>query len=142
MEQVLKDTTANPAPLGLFGFGMTTMLLNIHNAGFFELNSMIMGMGIFFGGTQQVIAGIMEWKKGNGFAMAAFTSYGLFWFYICLYILLIFFHFLNQFYLFFYFILFFYNYKKKPALILCPFQTLYSLKKILHHPKQLQLEQQ
>ncbi|GEC71005.1 hypothetical protein SAMN05443543_104190 [Flavobacterium flevense] len=79
MEQILKDTTANPAPLGLFGFGMTTMLLNIHNAGFFELNSMIMGMGIFFGGTQQVIAGIMEWKKGNGFAMAAFTSYGFFW---------------------------------------------------------------
>ena len=46
---------------------------------FFELNSMIMGMGIFFGGTQQVIAGIMEWKKGNVFAMAAFTSYGFFW---------------------------------------------------------------
>ena len=79
MEQIIKDTTANPAPLGLFGFGMTTILLNIHNAGFFELNSMIMGMGIFFGGIQQVIAGVMEWKKGNGFGMAAFTSYGFFW---------------------------------------------------------------
>jgi succinate-acetate transporter protein len=79
MEQYSKNTTANPAPLGLFGFGMTTMLLNIHNAGFFELNAMIMGMGIFFGGIQQVIAGIMEWKKGNGFGMAAFTSYGFFW---------------------------------------------------------------
>jgi succinate-acetate transporter protein len=79
MEQIIKDTTANPASLGLFGFGMTTILLNIHNAGFFELNSMIMGMGIFFGGVQQVIAGIMEWKKGNGFGMAAFTSYGFFW---------------------------------------------------------------
>lgn len=79
MEQIIKDTSANPAPLGLFGFGMTTILLNIHNAGFFELNAMIMGMGIFFGGTQQVIAGIMEWKKGNSFAMAAFTSYGFFW---------------------------------------------------------------
>lgn len=79
MEQIIKDTTANPAPLGLFGFGMTTILLNIHNAGFFELNAMIMGMGIFFGGIQQVIAGIMEWKKGNIFAMAAFTSYGFFW---------------------------------------------------------------
>lgn len=79
MERILKDTTANPAPLGLFGFGMTTILLNIHNAGFYELNSMIMGMGIFFGGLQQVIAGIMEWKKGNGFGMAAFTSYGFFW---------------------------------------------------------------
>ena len=79
MEQIIKDTTANPAPLGLFGFGMTTILLNIHNAGFFELNAMIMGMGIFFGGIQQVIAGVMEWKKGNMFAMAAFTSYGFFW---------------------------------------------------------------
>ena len=79
MEQIIKDTTANPAPLGLFGFGMTTILLNIHNAGFFELNAMIMGMGIFFGGIQQVIAGIMEWKKGNIFAMSAFTSYGFFW---------------------------------------------------------------
>ena len=79
MDRIIKDTTANPAPLGLFGFGMTTILLNIHNAGFFELNSMIMGMGLFFGGLQQVIAGIMEWKKGSGFAMAAFTSYGFFW---------------------------------------------------------------
>ena len=79
MEQIIKDTTANPAPLGLFGFGMTTILLNIHNAGFFELNAMIMGMGIFFGGTQQVIAGMMEWKKGNIFGMAAFMSYGFFW---------------------------------------------------------------
>ena len=79
MEQIIKDTTANPAPLGLFGFGMTTILLNIHNAGFYEVNSMIMGMGLFFGGMQQVIAGIMEWKKGNGFGMAAFTSYGFFW---------------------------------------------------------------
>ena len=79
MERIIKDTTANPAPLGLFGFGMTTILLNIHNAGFYEVNSMIMGMGLFFGGTQQVIAGVMEWKKGNGFGMAAFTSYGFFW---------------------------------------------------------------
>lgn len=79
MEQIIKDTTANPATLGLFGFGMTTILLNIHNAGFYELNAMIMGMGIFFGGMQQVIAGIMEWKKGNTFAMTAFTSYGFFW---------------------------------------------------------------
>ena len=74
-----KDTTANPAPLGLLGFGMTTVLLNLHNAGFFELNGMILAMGICYGGIAQVIAGIMEWKKGNSFATAAFTSYGLFW---------------------------------------------------------------
>ena len=75
----IRDTTANPAPLGLFGFGMTTVLLNFHNAGFFELNSMILAMGIFYGGICQVIAGIMEWKKKNTFGMVAFTSYGAFW---------------------------------------------------------------
>ena len=75
----LKDTTANPAPLGLLGFGMTTVLLNLHNAGFFKLGSMILAMGIFYGGIAQVIAGIMEWKKNNTFGTTAFTSYGLFW---------------------------------------------------------------
>ena len=75
----IKDTTANPAPLGLLGFGMTTVLLNLHNAGFFELNSMILAMGICYGGLAQVIAGSMEWKKGNTFAATAFISYGLFW---------------------------------------------------------------
>ncbi len=73
------DSTANPAPLGLMGFGMTTVLLNLHNAGIFELGSMILAMGIFYGGVAQVIAGIMEWKKGNTFGTTAFTSYGLFW---------------------------------------------------------------
>jgi uncharacterized protein len=76
----IKDTTANPAPLGLLGFGMTTVLLNLHNAGFYELNSMILAMGICYGGAAQIIAGIMEWKKGNTFATTAFISYGLFWF--------------------------------------------------------------
>ena len=73
------DSTANPAPLGLMGFGMTTVLLNLHNSGIFELGSMILAMGIFYGGIAQVIAGIMEWKKGNTFGTTAFTSYGLFW---------------------------------------------------------------
>jgi uncharacterized protein len=75
----IKDTTGNPAPLGLLGFGMTTVLLNLHNAGFFEINSMILAMGICYGGIAQIIAGIMEWRKGNTFATTAFTSYGLFW---------------------------------------------------------------
>jgi len=73
------DITANPAPLGLMGFGMTTVLLNLHNAGIFELGSMILAMGIFYGGLAQVFAGIMEWKKGNTFGTTAFTSYGFFW---------------------------------------------------------------
>ena len=75
----IKDTTANPAPLGLMGFGMTTVLLNMHNAGFFEMNAMILAMGICYGGLAQVIAGAMEWKKGNTFAATAFSSYGFFW---------------------------------------------------------------
>jgi len=75
----IKDTTGNPAPLGLLAFGLTTVLLNLHNAGFYELNSMILAMGLFYGGTAQVIAGIMEWKKGNTFATTAFVSYGFFW---------------------------------------------------------------
>ncbi len=73
------DTTANPAPLGLLGFGMTTLLLNFHNAGFYPLDSMIMGMGIFVGGIAQVIAGVQEWKKNNTFGATAFTAYGFFW---------------------------------------------------------------
>ena len=75
----IKDTTGNPAPLGLLGFGMTTVLLNLHNAGAYELNSMVLAMGICYGGVAQVIAGMMEWKKGNTFATTAFISYGLFW---------------------------------------------------------------
>ena len=73
------DTTSNPAPLGLMAFGMTTVLLNLANAGFIGLSSMILAMGIFYGGTAQVIAGIMEWKKGNTFGTLAFISYGFFW---------------------------------------------------------------
>ncbi|GAB7025761.1 acetate uptake transporter [Geotalea toluenoxydans] len=75
----INDTTANPAPLGLLGFGMTTVLLNLHNAGMFPLDAMILSMGIFYGGLGQIIVGIMEWKKNNTFGATAFTSYGLFW---------------------------------------------------------------
>jgi uncharacterized protein len=76
---VVKDNLANPAPLGLFGFGMTTILLNLHNAGFYEMNSMILSMGLFYGGMAQIIAGILEFKKNNTFGMTAFVSYGFFW---------------------------------------------------------------
>jgi len=75
----IQDTTSNPAPLGLMGFGMTTVLLNLHNAGFYPLDTMILAMGIFYGGLAQVFAGWMEWKKNNTFGTTAFTSYGLFW---------------------------------------------------------------
>ncbi|GAB4311477.1 MAG: GPR1/FUN34/YaaH family transporter [Methanobacteriaceae archaeon] len=84
----IKDTTANPAPLGLLGFGLTTVLLNLHNAGFFDLNSMILAMGIAYGGIAQIIASAMEYKKGNTFATVAFGSYGLFWWTLVLLIIL------------------------------------------------------
>jgi hypothetical protein len=76
-----KDLLANPAPLGLMGFGMTTVLLNLFNASILTSASMgmILGMGMFYGGLAQVIAGVMEFKKGNTFGTTAFTSYGLFW---------------------------------------------------------------
>ena len=75
----MDDNLANPAPLGLMGFGMTTVLLNLHNVGLWPIGAMILGMGIFYGGLAQVIAGIMEFKKGNTFGTTAFTSYGFFW---------------------------------------------------------------
>ncbi len=70
---------ANPGPLGLAAFGMTTIMLNIHNAGFFPISAIIMAMGVFTGGISQVIAGILEYRKGNTFGTVAFISYGFFW---------------------------------------------------------------
>jgi succinate-acetate transporter protein len=75
----MEDRLANPAPLGLMGFGMTTVLLNLHNAGLFGVGSMVLAMGLFYGGIAQIVAGIMEFKKGNTFGTTAFTSYGAFW---------------------------------------------------------------
>jgi succinate-acetate transporter protein len=75
----LTDNTANPAPLGLCAFGMTTLLLSIHNLGLTTLSSPILAMTIFYGGIAQVIAGIMEWKKNNTFGLVTFGSFGFFW---------------------------------------------------------------
>jgi succinate-acetate transporter protein len=82
------DKLANPAPLGLLGFGMTTVLLNLHNAGLFPLGGMILAMGLVYGGLAQLIAGIMEFKKGNTFGTLAFSSYGLFWWSLVILLLL------------------------------------------------------
>ena len=75
----LNDNTANPAPLGLCAFGMTTLLLSLHNVGLTALGSPILAMALFYGGIAQVIAGIMEWKKNNMFGMVTFGSFGFFW---------------------------------------------------------------
>ena len=79
MSDKLITKLANPAPLGLLGFGLTTVLLNLHNAGLFGLDTMILAMGLAYGGLAQVIVGIMEYRNGNTFGMVAFSSYGLFW---------------------------------------------------------------
>ena len=72
---------ANPGPLGLCGFALTTWLLSLINGGVFDTQSlgMVIAMAFAFGGTSQAIAGIMEFKKGNTFGFTAFISYGAFW---------------------------------------------------------------
>jgi succinate-acetate transporter protein len=77
----MSEKTANPAPLGLLGFGMTTVLAQfVHNVRLpGSVDGMVLGMALAYGGLAQVIAGIMEYKKGNTFGTVAFTSYGLFW---------------------------------------------------------------
>lgn len=84
----MTEKLANPAPLGLLGFGMTTILLSLHNAGLFPLDTMILAMGLAYGGLAQVIVGIMEFKKSNTFGTVAFTSYGLFWWSLVLLLIL------------------------------------------------------
>jgi succinate-acetate transporter protein len=84
MEEILMSADlhvklANPGPLGLLGFGMTTVLLNLHNAGLLPLSIAIVAMGIALGGLAQIIAGVRELKQGNTFGGTAFTAYGLFW---------------------------------------------------------------
>jgi succinate-acetate transporter protein len=76
----MTEKVANPAPLGLLGFGVTTVLLNfVHNLQLGRVDGMILAMGIAYGGLAQVIAGVLEYRKGNTFGTVAFTSYGLFW---------------------------------------------------------------
>ena len=75
----MSEKLANAAPLGLLGFGLTTVLLNPVNIVLFPLDSMILAMGLVYGGIAQVIVGIMEYRRGNTFGTTTFTSYGLFW---------------------------------------------------------------
>jgi len=69
---------ANPAAVGLAGFGLTTLLLQFHNIGIMGLGPVV-AMGFIFGGLAQMIAGFQEQKMGNNFGYSAFVSYGAFW---------------------------------------------------------------
>ena len=85
----MSEKLANPAPLGLLAFGLTTVLLNLSNAGIYANGlSMILAMGIAYGGLAQIIAGAMEFRKGNTFGTVAFSSYGFFWWSLVLLLLL------------------------------------------------------
>ncbi len=73
---------ANPGPLGLAGFALTTFVLSCQNAGLIPNEGGLWAMltlALFYGGLAQLIAGILEFKTGNTFGVAAFTSYGAFW---------------------------------------------------------------
>jgi uncharacterized protein len=76
----IKDITAGAGALGLLGYGMPGVLLGLANAGIIQAGSVVLGMAIFMGGVAMFTAGLMEWKKGNTYGMAAYGSYGLFWF--------------------------------------------------------------
>lgn len=77
---------ANPAVVGLAGFGLTTLLLQFHNVGWMGMGPVIW-VGLVFGGAAQFIAGIQEMKTGNNFGYCAFTAYGAFWISLCLMLL-------------------------------------------------------
>ena len=76
---IVRDTSANPAPLGMMGFGVTTILLNLQHAGVVAQGSPVVTLGIASGGVAQLVAGVMEWRKKNTFGTVAFVAYGLFW---------------------------------------------------------------
>jgi succinate-acetate transporter protein len=79
-------TIANPAPLGLAAFGLTTVVLSAINAGLLphEAVAAVVPLAFAYGGVAQIIAGILEFRNGNTFGMVAFTSYGLFWWWFAL----------------------------------------------------------
>lgn len=74
---------ANPAPLGLSAFALTTFILSCHNAGFLFADkaapNIVVGVALFYGGVVQILAGMWEFKAGNTFGATAFSSYGGFW---------------------------------------------------------------
>lgn len=72
---------ANPGPLGLSGFALTTFILSLFNAGILDASHLgiVIGLAVAYGGGAQLIAGIWEFRTGNTFGAMAFTSYGAFW---------------------------------------------------------------
>lgn len=76
----------NPAVVGLAGFGMTTLILQFHNLGWVGLGP-VLWLGLLFGGSAQLVAGLLEFRTGNNFGFCAFTGYGAFWIALCFYLI-------------------------------------------------------
>lgn len=92
MAETVPTPTANPAALGLVGFGLTTVLLSLINAGVLPAGGagVVIPLALAYGGFIQVVAGLLEFRVGNTFGTTAFLSYGAFWWWFAL--LLIFAH--------------------------------------------------
>ena len=75
---MLEKPLGNPAVVGLAGFGGTTLLLQFHNLGWCDVGP-VFWSAIFFGGLMQLVAGLLEFRTGNNFGFAAFSTYGAFW---------------------------------------------------------------
>lgn len=69
----------NPLPLGLLGYGMSTVLLSLANAGVYELGSMVLAMAVLFGGVAQTIVAILSFRRNDSFAVTAFGGYSFLW---------------------------------------------------------------
>jgi succinate-acetate transporter protein len=87
-EVSMSGKLSNPAPLGLAGFAFTTWMLSMINAGWFSADGMgdVLALAFAYGGTAQIIAGILEFPRGNTFGMTAFVSYGAFWWSFALFV--------------------------------------------------------
>ncbi len=76
---------ADPGPLGLAGFGITTCILSLINAGVASASELgvVLGLALVYGGSVQLLAGMWEFRKGNTFGATAFSTYGAFWLALC-----------------------------------------------------------
>lgn len=75
----ITEVTSNPAPVGLFAFGLSTFLYSLYHCHVYPMNSMVLAMAFSVGALAQIIVGIMEWKKNNIFASTTFLAFGCFW---------------------------------------------------------------
>jgi succinate-acetate transporter protein len=73
------EKNANPAVLGLLGYGMSTVLLSLSNSGVFPFDGVIIAMAFFFGGAAQTLVASMLFKQGDTFGVVAFGGYSFLW---------------------------------------------------------------